>query len=181
MATSLNNLAVLYRETNRLEQAKTALDEAIAIWERFYETNPGGFRARLETSLLLRLQTERDSGSDPKVICTTAGRLQEVTSKESLLGLVKKLLGVCGSALQETPGGGSDGFVARLDLGESLELATYLGGEGRDSAEGVALSPTGTAWISGLTDSKNMTFPMALQPNYGGGKFDGFLVGLRAQ
>ena len=85
------------------------------------------------------------------------------------------------AALQETPGGGSDGFVARLDLGESLEFATYLGGEGRDIAEGLALSPTGTAWISGLTDSKKLPFPLPLQPNYGGGKFDSFLVGLPAQ
>ena len=79
-------------------------------------------------------------------------------------------------ALQETFGGNSDGFVAKLDLGQSLEFASYLGGEGRDIAEGLGLSPTGRAWITGLTSSAELPFPLALQPVYGGGEFDCFLV-----
>ena len=84
-------------------------------------------------------------------------------------------------ALQGTFGGDSDGFVARFDLGESLEFASFVGGAGRDIAEGLALGPRGTVWITGLTASSELPFALALQPTHGGGQFDCFLVGLQAE
>ena len=66
-------------------------------------------------------------------------------------------------ALQESLGGESDGFVARMRLGEPLEFATYLGGESRDIAEGLAISPAGTVWISMRGRPEN-NLPEAVSP-----------------
>ncbi|MBI1355761.1 MAG: hypothetical protein GC160_15585 [Acidobacteria bacterium] len=82
-------------------------------------------------------------------------------------------------ALQAAPGGDSDGFIARLALDGTLDFASYLGGEGRDIAEGLSLSPTGRVWITGLTASNVLPFPLTLQRSHAGGRFDCFLVGLQ--
>ena len=84
-------------------------------------------------------------------------------------------------ASQETLGGSTDGFVARFDVARSLEFASYVGGEGRDIAEGLDLGPNEGACIVGLTSSAEMPFPLVLQPKYGGGQFDSFLVCVRAE
>ena len=75
-------------------------------------------------------------------------------------------------------GGDGDGFVVMLDLVSGVQFASYVGGEGRDIAEGLALGP-GRVWITGLTSSKKLPFPLVLQKTHGGGPFDSFLVGVR--
>ena len=76
-------------------------------------------------------------------------------------------------------GGDRDGFVAILDLQTGLQFSGYIGGEGRDLAEELALGSDGSVWVTGLTSSRKLPFPLALQPTYGGGRFDSFLVRLR--
>ena len=67
--------------------------------------------------------------------------------------------------------------MAMLDLKSGLQLASYVGGEGRDIAEGLAISPV-RIWITGLTRSKQLPFPLVCQPTHGGGRFDSFLVAI---
>ena len=77
----------------------------------------------------------------------------------------------------EFSGGDGDGFVVMLDLVSGVQFASYVGGGGRDIAEGLALGPS-RVWISGLTSSKNLPFPLTLQQTHGGGQFDSFLAGV---
>ncbi|NUN53612.1 MAG: hypothetical protein HUU06_12620, partial [Planctomycetaceae bacterium] len=63
--------------------------------------------------------------------------------------------------LQGTYGGGSDAFLTCFDAdGTGLEWSTFLGGEGRDLALGVALAPGGALWAVGQTVSNSF-------PTYG--------------
>jgi len=80
-------------------------------------------------------------------------------------------------AFQTNYGGGKyDCFLAKLDpSGSSLIYSTYLGGSGSEAAGGIAIDPTGNAFITGWTDSKNFPIANALQPKPGGGK-DAFVA-----
>jgi PKD repeat protein len=82
-----------------------------------------------------------------------------------------------GTAIQGEFGGGTDGFVAELDLtAGSLVYSTYLGGSGYDWASGMAVDATGSAHVTGVTASND--FPIAgtpVQGVYGGGSHDAFL------
>jgi hypothetical protein len=55
-------------------------------------------------------------------------------------------------------GGGFDAFFARFDANGLPQAATYLGGSGEDFGHGIALSPDGSAVMTGFTSSLN--FPM---------------------
>ncbi|HUG81917.1 MAG TPA: hypothetical protein VML01_09655 [Bryobacterales bacterium] len=84
--------------------------------------------------------------------------------------------------LQSVFGGGDqDGFVAALHLTEGLRFATYIGGEGRDLAEGLALSPTGGVLVTGLTSSQRLPFSLTPPSRYAGGPFDNLLVRIQAR
>jgi hypothetical protein len=66
-------------------------------------------------------------------------------------------------------GGGTDGFIAKLNAaGSSFEYVTYLGGNRVESVTGVAIDQNGNAYVTGQTDSAN--FP-TVSP------IDGGLVG----
>lgn len=81
------------------------------------------------------------------------------------------------AALQSQYGGGDkDGFVAALHIERGLKFATYIGGEGRDLAEGLTLASDGSVWVTGLTSSRRLPFPLTLQSTNAGGRFDNFLV-----
>jgi Calx-beta domain/Beta-propeller repeat len=81
------------------------------------------------------------------------------------------------AAVQPTFGGGSDGFVGKLDPTGAVVYLTYLGGSGFDLAFAVAVDVAGNAYVTGSTDS--IDFPMAapLQPVLGGGD-DAFVTKL---
>ena len=76
-------------------------------------------------------------------------------------------------------GGDRDGFVAVLDFQAGLQFAGFIGGEGRDIAEGLTLGSDGSVWVTGLTSSRKLPFPLTLQPTHGGDRFDSFLVRLQ--
>lgn len=85
-------------------------------------------------------------------------------------------------ALQQTHGGGADAFVARLSGGSGALLsATYLGGNGADRANALAIDAAGRPVISGRTSSTDLPVsPGAFQSGYRGGAFDAFAARLSA-
>ncbi len=68
----------------------------------------------------------------------------------------------------------TDGFVVKLNGGGGALWATYLGGQGADRANSVAVDSSGNAWVSGATASAN--FPNAQGWSTGGD----FVVGFNA-
>ncbi len=84
--------------------------------------------------------------------------------------------------LAPTPGGGSDGFVSKINpAGSALVYSTFLGGSADDQVLGLAVLSNGNAFVSGVTASRNL--PMGgsvLNRQYLGGPSDGFLLQLSA-
>ena len=62
-------------------------------------------------------------------------------------------------------------FVTKLNASRhALVYSTYLGGNGDDSATGIAVDSSGNAYVTGYTDSTNFpTTAGAFQTSYGGG------------
>ncbi|MBM3175863.1 MAG: hypothetical protein FJZ93_09130, partial [Chloroflexi bacterium] len=85
------------------------------------------------------------------------------------------------NAFQSVHRGTYDAFVAKLSAsGSALEYSTYLGGNGRDEAHGIAIDSTGNAYVSGVTSSTNFpTTPNAFQSAHGGTS-DAFVAKLSA-
>ena len=83
-------------------------------------------------------------------------------------------------AFQERPAGNLDAFVARFSAdGSRLEWSTLLGGFGDDEGLAVDVSPSGQILVAGIT--RSLDFPTtsgAVQPDWGGGLRDGFVVAL---
>ena len=64
--------------------------------------------------------------------------------------------GTAGSPLQNTIGGGHDGFVTKLNTtGTALLYSTYLGGNSADGGVGIAVDAAGNAYVTGFTGSSN--------------------------
>ena len=58
--------------------------------------------------------------------------------------------------IQGTWGGSGDAFLTKLDAtGSALVYSTYLGGNGIDQGNGIALDPAGNAYVVGTTNSTN--------------------------
>ncbi len=74
-------------------------------------------------------------------------------------------------------GGNSDGFFTKLNAGGSaIALSTYIGGNASDTAYHIAADNNANAYIAGFTASSNFPTYHALQPSYGGGTNDAFLI-----
>jgi beta-propeller repeat-containing protein len=72
-----------------------------------------------------------------------------VTGRSTSLDLLQK------NAIQERSIG-ADAFVAGLDsIGSTLLYSTYLGGQGNDTGNGIALDASGNVFVTGGTDSRN--------------------------
>lgn len=85
------------------------------------------------------------------------------------------------NALQsQYKGGQMDGFVARIALPAggppALAYSSYYGGNQLDQIRDVALAGDGAFTVTGRSASTNLTTQAALQPNFGGGGMDAFLV-----
>ncbi|HEV8132517.1 MAG TPA: SBBP repeat-containing protein [Acidobacteriota bacterium] len=77
--------------------------------------------------------------------------------------------------------GGSDVFVAKLNsAGSALVYSTYLGGMGRDRANGIAVDSAGNAYVAGDTSSTNFPLAGALQSTFGGASTDAFVAKIPA-
>jgi Beta-propeller repeat len=67
--------------------------------------------------------------------------------------------------------GGNEVFVAKLNpAGNGLVYCTYLGGSGDDRAYGIALGADGSAYVTGVTASRNFPVANALQSSLAGAK-----------
>jgi hypothetical protein len=77
-------------------------------------------------------------------------------------------------AFDTTPGGGSDGWLAKLNAtGSALGYLTRLGGNDNDLPEGVAVDANGNATVGGSTRSTDFpTTPGAFDTTQNGGAFD---------
>ncbi|HST52114.1 MAG TPA: FG-GAP-like repeat-containing protein [Pyrinomonadaceae bacterium] len=78
------------------------------------------------------------------------------------------------SAAQNALDGTSDGFVTKMNAsGTAPVFSTYLGGNGTDEADGIAVDAAGNSYVASETASTD--FPTAgspAQPAFGGGTFD---------
>jgi subtilase family serine protease len=73
----------------------------------------------------------------------------------------------------------SDAFVARVRAdGGGLAYAGYIGGDRTDGVLGIAVDPSGNAYVAGYTQSTQGSFPVLVGPQlqYGGGSYDGFVA-----
>ncbi|HSN73556.1 MAG TPA: SBBP repeat-containing protein, partial [Anaerolineae bacterium] len=96
--------------------------------------------------------------------------------------------GTSSSNFPTTPGafdtslnGNGDAFVVKLNAtGTGLNYATFLGGGGGDSGNGIAVDGTGRAYVTGLTYSSDFpTPPGAFDPSFNGA-YDAFVARLNA-
>ena len=77
---------------------------------------------------------------------------------------------------QTSSAGFVDAVVAKLSAnGSSLLFSTYLGGGANEAGRGIAVSPSGSIYITGNTASGNFPIANAAQPTFGGGN-DAFIV-----
>ncbi len=83
--------------------------------------------------------------------------------------------------LQPANAGNSDVFVTKINpTGSALVYSTYLGGGGDDWGRGIAVDSSGNAYVTGATSSGNFPTMNPLQPAYGGGYRDAFVLELDA-
>ncbi|MGI8985059.1 MAG: SBBP repeat-containing protein [Acidimicrobiales bacterium] len=80
-------------------------------------------------------------------------------------------------AVQPVFGGGTDVFVAKLGPdGSTVAYATYLGGAGSEFGNGIAVDSSGSAYVTGSTNSADFPTANPLQP--AGGGTDAFVARL---
>jgi Beta-propeller repeat len=68
----------------------------------------------------------------------------------------------------------TDVFVTKLNpTGQALVYSVYIGGSGTDGGRGIAVDPSGNAYVAGFTTSTDFpTTADAFQPQHGGGSSD---------
>jgi hypothetical protein len=83
-------------------------------------------------------------------------------------------------AFQTTRDDGYDVFVTKLNpTGSGLIYSTYLGGSGNDWGYAIAVDGSGSAYVTGETNSTNYDVtPGAFQTTHGGGTYDVFVTKL---
>jgi hypothetical protein len=63
-------------------------------------------------------------------------------------------------------GGGYDAFVAKVNAaGTALVYCGYIGGNDVDQGQGIAVDTSGNAYVTGVTNSTEATFPVAVGPD----------------
>src|SRR6185503_2097326 len=73
---------------------------------------------------------------------------------------------------------GEDAFVTKLNpSGSSILYSSYFGGSRGDNAGGVGLDRSGNVYITGTTESANLSVANATQPTIGG-SFDAYVAKL---
>ena len=87
---------------------------------------------------------------------------------------------VTSGAWQTVFGGIADAFAAKLNAAGQVIYATYIGGSGQETGTGVAVDPSGNAYVTGYTSASFPTSTGAAQRLYAGGFSDAFLVKLNA-
>ena len=90
---------------------------------------------------------------------------------------------ILGPVDQTTFGGGDvDVYVAKISATGALVFSTYLGGNGDDQSNGIAVDSTGAVYVCGVVWGRNGSTPSfpttagALRTTYSGGISDGFVA-----
>lgn len=73
-------------------------------------------------------------------------------------------------------GGNRDGFCSKLTKDGELVWTIYIGGNGDDYAQDLAIDVSGNIYVVGKTSSTLVPYSSQLQASYGGGTFDGFIT-----
>jgi hypothetical protein len=73
-------------------------------------------------------------------------------------------------------GGNRDGFCSKLTKDGELVWTVYVGGNGDDYTQDLAIANDGSIFIVGKTSSNLIPYSSQLQATYGGGTFDGFVT-----
>jgi hypothetical protein len=73
-------------------------------------------------------------------------------------------------------GGNRDAFCSKLTKEGELVWSIYIGGNGDDYTQDLAIAENGDIFIVGKTSSNTVDYTSQLQADYGGGTFDGFLA-----
>ncbi len=77
--------------------------------------------------------------------------------------------------------GDVDAFVTKFDpSGRTLAYSTYLGGGGTDIGYGIAVDSSGSAYVTGWTDSTDFPTQNPYHGSYGAGQYDAFVTKLDA-
>jgi uncharacterized protein (TIGR03437 family) len=71
-----------------------------------------------------------------------------------------------------------DSFVAKVNVaGTALEYCGYVGGDGRDFGNGIAVDASKAAYIVGATDSNELSFPVSIGPRLSySGEIDAYVA-----
>ena len=81
------------------------------------------------------------------------------------------------SSFQRNLAGGNDGFVTKFQAsGSLLNYSSYIGGSGSDRINGISVDDDANAYLAGGTSSSDFPTLNAIQPTYGGGGSDAFVV-----
>ncbi len=81
-----------------------------------------------------------------------------------------------GTLVTNYGGGNRDAFCSKLTKDGELVWTVYIGGNGDDYTQDLAIDSEGNIIIVGKTGSESVPFDSQLQTSYGGGSFDGFLA-----
>ncbi|HJS22992.1 MAG TPA: SBBP repeat-containing protein, partial [Pyrinomonadaceae bacterium] len=85
------------------------------------------------------------------------------------------------SAFRSTNSGLRDIFITKLNpTGTAIVYSTYIGGSGDDLGFAITVNSSGESYATGWTNSSNFPLANALQPFYGGGTTDSFLIRLNS-
>ncbi|MEE8575292.1 MAG: SBBP repeat-containing protein, partial [Thermodesulfobacteriota bacterium] len=80
-------------------------------------------------------------------------------------------------AIYGTANSSGDAFVTKVNAaGSALTYSTYLGGTGFDSAYGIAVDSSGSAYVIGTAASSDFPTVSAYQGSFGGGAYDAFVL-----
>jgi len=122
-----------------------------------------GFVTRLNGGLTAILQSTYLGGADDDLVVALDIHPASGDVYAGGVSASASFPGTVGGA-QPTSGGGSDGFVSRLDRSlTSLVQSTFLGGSADDNVLALAIDPvTGDLFASGSTSSAANTFPSGL-------------------
>ena len=102
-----------------------------------------------------------DTGQSVKVDSAGAAYIAGVTSASDFTAR---------SAAQAVNKGGTDAFITKLSAsGDTIIYSTYLGGGGDDSANGIAVDSSGSAYVTGNTTSTDFNTRNPLQMASRGG------------